>query len=303
MTYFPKLLTICILACILGATTFFYVKKSVYIFDTNYFKINSVSRAALKETGSKQCKNCSEGVPNLIIQYGVGRTATTLQFQILCLMMAFLHEDEINDVGCYYNRRNLVKKYNVIKCHDISWYLTVKWSKWVFMTSNHALLSRRLNYMRGKIKDKNTTIPFIADIDLVSRRGHYIVHEYQRFFGISDEKMQHIVEYLRYWDVLRVCCGMQMSADWRNHLAPKAKYKQHHSYHSPTYPACEMYNISQVEHLLVNTYVFKKLSHIGSLRDVIGKTSTVDGILNGSYCERCNTNISKMHLKFNQNCA
>ena len=96
---------------------------------------------------------------------------------------------------------------------------------------------------------------------------------------------------------------MQMSADWRKQLTHSASYKQHHDKNSSPYPACEMYNISEVEKLLMKTYVYQHFAHIPSLQDIIGKPSNVDGKLDGTYCERCNKNIAEKGLYFNDNCV
>ncbi|XP_053385513.1 uncharacterized protein LOC128550453 [Mercenaria mercenaria] len=260
----------------------------------------------LKKNETEKCETCFGKVPDCIVQYGLHRTATTLQFQILCLIMAILHEDEMNSVGCYHEKKKSTK-YNVIKTHNVSRLLTkIPSDTWIFMTSSEALTSEEKHEMsmnRQKVRNKNFTVPYIADIDLVSKRGHNIVYEYQTFFGLSNETIQHIVEYFRYWDILRICCGLQMSSDWRNQLSPSANYITRHGLHSPSYPACEMYNISQVEQLLINTYAFRKFAHIDSLRNGIGKLSDLDGTLDGNYCRRCNANISKFHLEINQNCV
>ena len=103
------------------------------------------------------------------------------------------------------------------------------------------------------------TIPYIADFDIVSKRGHTIIMEYQEYFNLSDHKKTSQIEqafvYIRYWDILRICCGMQMSADWRNQLRPLVTYKQHHYENSSAYTACEMYNMSNVEKPLMKTCV------------------------------------------------
>jgi hypothetical protein len=172
-------------------------------------------------------------------------------------------------------------------------------------SSNNLKPEKKLVYEWSKRKtiEGHIRIPFIAEIDVVSKRGYFIVYEYQDIFGLSDKQMEYLVEYLRYWEILRVCCGVQMSSDWRNQLSPVSNYSQHHDPHSPAYPACEMYNISQVENLMLKTYVFQKFSQIISLHHVIGKPSTADGELNGTYCERCQANITMNNIQFNIPCT
>ncbi|XP_045194317.2 uncharacterized protein LOC123549938 [Mercenaria mercenaria] len=293
------------LICLYTALTYCVIYRGVYNCDLSGSSKNSVMEEKIRRLSnfgfseSERHENVSqtnesflEPFPNFIIQYGPPRTATTLQFQVLCLMMALQHEDEITSVAC---NRNLSYKYNVIKTHTIGKYLMrIPSNSWIFMTSG----AHKRNILHGirNIKDKQIRIVYVADIDLVSKRGHFIAYEYQRFFGVSNDKMKIIVEYLRYWDILRLCCGKQMSADWRNHLSPEPNYEWHHDPHSPTYPACEMYNISQVEQLFINTYAFQKFAHIDSLVHVIGRPSNVDDKLNGQYCVRCNIDISQKRM-------
>jgi hypothetical protein len=221
--------------------------------------------------------------------------------------MAFLHEDEINDVGCYYARQP-AHKYCVIKTHFIKDTLLqlLPSNSWIFMTSSSVVSTEKkkeLDRQKLMIMNMRIRIPFIVDIETVSQRGYNIVRDYNQFFNVSNTQMQHAIEYFRYWDILRLCCGKQMSADWRKHLLSKKSYVAHHEPHSPSYPACEMYNISAVEHLLMKTYVYQHFANVPSLHYIIGKPSNVDGTLDGNYCERCSKNIVKNNLKFNDNCT
>lgn len=246
-------------------------------------------------------QSLSEHGPNLILQYGIARTATTLQFQILCLMMAFLHEDEVQFVGCSHHKQK-EKKYNVIKTHVISEFLNTNLpsNTWIFMTSNSSFSeNKKASVSRNiqKIEAKNLRIPLIADVNSVLEQGYLIVYEYQAIFGMPDDKMKHIVEYIQYWDVLRVCCGTQMSAHWRNYLFTRSQHRQNKRL---TKPECHLYNIAEVEKNLIETYAFRKFAVV---IEAIGKLSVVDGKLDGIYCERCNDNIAKKHLKFNEKCT
>ncbi|XP_045177472.2 uncharacterized protein LOC123537759 [Mercenaria mercenaria] len=317
MGLFPKSLHYFVLACVLIGVSYHFVTIGVHMFDKHNYNnnlkevmeqlkgINGLKQITKNGDNDIRCESCSQTVPNVIVQYGTKRTASTLQFQILCLMMAFLHEDEKDKVGCFFNNKT-VNKYTVIKTHNIVRLpISIPSNSWIFVTSSDALPLREklvFNWSIRKIKERNITIPYVADVDLVSKRGHYIAYEYQTLFGMSDENMQYIIEYLRYWDILRICCGRQMSNDWRSRLLSNANHSQHHNRHILTYPACEMYNISQVELLLLNTYAVQKFGHIASLRDVIGKPSIIDGKLDGGYCERCNKNIIRRRLKFNYKC-
>lgn len=239
-------------------------------------------------------------IPKVIVQYGVPRTSTTLQYHILCVMTAVVHEQEINSVGCHFNQSKSYK-YIVIKRHDItdSYLRSLPNDSWIFMTSSGRLSSRtkqELQMVRQMARKNNLRVPYIANTEMVSKRGYLIAYEYQPIFGITDEKMKYILDYMQYWEILRRCCGRQMSTDWLNHLSPIENYTKHHDLHSVTYPACEMYVIGNVEKQLMNTYIYKRFAHTKSLRYAIG------GSFDGTYCERCNDNIIKKRLQFNDNC-
>ncbi|XP_053376989.1 uncharacterized protein LOC128547806 [Mercenaria mercenaria] len=234
--------------------------------------------------------------PRVILQYGQPRTASTLQFQILCMLVSVLHEHEKNTVGCYYDPKfdkGYLKRYSVIKTHKLDKYLSIIPSdSWIFITSKR---DQHKNDEK-KIKHLNLTVRFIADISLALNLGHLIVYKYQTIFRTSDEQTEHVAEYLRYWEILRMCCGRQMSKKWRIYLWNKS----HDAYEQST---CKEYNISEIENLVMKTYIFKTFTNVESTHDVIGKPSQVDGDLNGNYCQRCNENISKRRTVFNKPCV
>jgi hypothetical protein len=217
-------------------------------------------------------------------------------------MMAFMHEKEMHDIGCTFDKKEK-KKYNVIKTHTISVFLRTNLSSntWVFMTNSSTLSEKQkaeIKREKRKIEAKHIKIPLVMGMDLVSKQGYLIVEEYQAIFGMPHEKMKHIVEYLKYWDILRVCCGVQMSAHWRNHLFTKTR-SGNLQHNTTGKPACDLYNIGEIEKEFIKTYAFKKFA---PFIDAIGTLSVNDGKLDGNYCEQCNKQIANLHLKFNKKC-
>ncbi|XP_053388931.1 uncharacterized protein LOC128551980 [Mercenaria mercenaria] len=233
--------------------------------------------------------------PRVILQYGRPRTASTLQFQILCILVAILHEHENNTVGCYFEpklKKLHLDRYTVIKTHSLDLYRLPS-DSWIFMTSRNNQHKHDLK----RIHNLNLTVPFIADLSMTKILGHSIVYKYQSIFRISDEQMNHVAEYFRYWDILRLCCGTQMSKNWRTYLINKTQDAYIQS-------QCKNYNISEIETLVMKTHIFKTFTHDESIHDVIGKPSQVDGDLNGSYCQRCNERISKRRMpRFDESCV
>ena len=108
--------------------------------------------------------------------------------------MAITHEDEVNDVGCYYAKRP-IHKYSVIKLHFVkdSFLQILPSDSWIFITYSNKLTDEKkeeLENNKRKIVNMNYKIPFIADIDMVSKRGHTVIMEYQKYFSLSDNQKE-----------------------------------------------------------------------------------------------------------------
>ncbi|XP_045166869.2 uncharacterized protein LOC123530188 [Mercenaria mercenaria] len=248
---------------------------------------NDISNLANNRNHGGNVNKASYAVhPRVILQYGRPRTASTLQFQILCTLLAVMHEHEKNAVGCYFDPKHdkqQLKRYTVIKTHSLKTYVNnLPSDSWIFMTSGNNQPKNDLKM----IQNLNLTVPFIADLSMAKKLGHLMVYKYQTISRIPDEQMQHVVEYLRYWDILRLCCGTQMSKTLQTYLINKT----HDAYRQSS---CKSHNISEIETLVMKTQIFRTFSHDESIQDVIGKPSQIDGDLNGSYCQRCNEIISK----------
>jgi hypothetical protein len=223
--------------------------------------------------------------PPIIIQYGKPRTATTLQFNILCAIVSLHHISEIENVGCFYNPSKYKKlpKYSVIKTHRIHNYFdAVPPGTWVVTTEDAG--SKRNLKSEIKSKRPNIILPLSIDFSDVKALGASIVYKYKLLFGVSDDNINHFTGYIKLWQILRVCCGRQISGKWRAFLFKK-------TYALSSLSPCLMYNISEIEKRFKNSYMFKLFSDKPLIRSVITKPSLVDGTLNGTYCETCNNNI------------
>jgi hypothetical protein len=82
-----------------------------------------------------------------------------------------------------------------------------------------------------------------------------------------------------------------MSEDWRHQLFVNdtTPYVPHHGLHTPTYPACEMYDIDKVEGLLIKTSVAQRFPQFRER-------------YSGTTCSECNEKIRENRLRFNQAC-
>jgi len=234
-----------------------------------------------------------QSAPTHILQLGHPRTATTLQYEILCLLHKIVWEGE--HVECRWRSARwegiFTGAHQVIKSHgpseaaiqNISAGRSNATRLWVFTTK-----AGQDQSVKQRVARMNKNVTYEASVETVGRLGVHIIYEYQQFFNIPTKLMDLVYEYMRYWDILRVCCGPQMSEDWRQALLNNTSYRPHHSHESPAYPACEMYDLDKVEELYLNSVLMKRFS--------------LPSKFDGTYCSRCSANIQKRHLKFNEHC-
>uniref|UniRef100_A0A6S8C759 Uncharacterized protein n=1 Tax=Aplanochytrium stocchinoi TaxID=215587 RepID=A0A6S8C759_9STRA len=242
------------------------------------------------------------------VQYGPPRTATSLQFTIVCMgmFMRLRGTNEAEQMSCVFNpvpkRRfeRITKKEGnrplVIKTHS-GRYINEVWgppnTTSVFMTSK--MREKDKEYIES-VRKFGYTIPFVQSVSDVSKLSHQILYEYQSVFELPDEDMMLLGEFMRYWDILRQCCGVQMSSSWRQQLLDENITSNEHN---PWYSACDTYNISRVESRFMSSILFNEINRLPRLRSML-RVSGRDAELNGSYCERYNTAVRRNHLHFNQ---
>ena len=128
---------------------------------------------------------------------------------------------------------------------------------------------------------------------LLARRGYYLAMDYQPIFGLSDEQMEALLHYLRFWTILRQCCGSQMAVDYHAALTKRQYHVEHFSRSSPMYHACETYNLDAVESALMHTQVHQRFARYSHR---IRSLSSSDSAFNGSYCSTVNARIQHDNL-------
>jgi len=216
------------------------------------------------------------------------RTATTLQTISLAALMALMHPDKKVTItfGGADAIQGLVSNYDptqfqIIKTHrnPNEWSHLVGPDTWVFSTS--------------PIEMTNTVQPqFIQSMDDVNRFSFTVASQYAQLFNVSDTISGEMLAYLRYWDILRVCCGTQMSKDWRAVLLKKEDYTPTHAFDSLNYPGCEIYDLDRVEENVLKT---KAAQLLGEVMGIAGKND-----LTGKYCTWFNRQVTCQKLQFNE---
>ena len=134
-------------------------------------------------------------------------------------------------------------------------------------------------------------IVYVQETSLVALRDWRIVADYAGLFGLAQDSVAalEVVEYIRLWDVLRRCCGPQMSEDYRKRLygqvtnvSATAFKPMRRGPGSLAYDACEMYDVFAVERMLMKTALARRCPELNVKLDMDLPWSRLDG----SFCRR-----------------
>ena len=119
------------------------------------------------------------------------------------------------------------------------------------------------------------------------RRGwEHFATKYADAFRLTMPQRDALGEYTRHWEVLRRCCGTQMSSSWRAALQGAAADRH----------ACAAHDLDAVEAALMTTEVYRRF---GARDKHLRSLSLRDGDLNGSYCRWANEQVGRRALAFN----
>ena len=153
-----------------------------------------------------------------------------------------------------------------------------------------------------------------------------LLKDYGRVLGLHSADVGVLRTFMDLWDKLRVCCGAQMSEDYRMRLVPDIarkfktslfgsssdgkrignQYGNRRSKRRATganertreksSDKCEEYDFDAIEQALMSTAVFKTCGHSIAL---IQRLSSRDLPLDGTYCSRSRAAAIKNHFRFN----
>lgn len=144
-----------------------------------------------------------------------------------------------------------------------------------FSVSSHLGNRFQIGYLQRQRQHEIPQTMHRQEFDVLLKCELDDLYAYQPIFQLNDEEMSALRGFLRYWTILRRCCGMQASKYWRALLHGIGNATD---ILKPTYPACEVYNLSQVEH---NFREFVRLSpHFGLLYQ-----NTIFQQFNGTMCQ------------------
>jgi hypothetical protein len=195
-----------------------------------------------------------------MVQYGDGRSGSTFQWYVICTIMRMLSEDSGKDVNCMLSRFFIYPK-NIFKIHypdrSVPWMISDFDKK--FKDKNmriHYFLSSKNMPVNASQFTGNHVYAYTQYIEDLEVRKLGVLFDYKQLFNLSDMEMRILYQHMRYWDVLRQCCGLQQSI--YNRMVLHNLSLTADSYLDLDYPACEVYNITQVESSLLKTQVSVK---------------------------------------------
>mmetsp|Transcript_33313 Transcript_33313/g.106352 ORF Transcript_33313/g.106352 Transcript_33313/m.106352 type:complete len:295 (+) Transcript_33313:66-950(+) len=239
----------------------------------------------------------------MYVQWGHTRTATTFQFQTVCAAVAMVHGPQTT---CRYIQRSTpnvnwtISGPSVIKTHDLSFRDEMRgWTDfaglYVTETTSRGHGDVRVGdaYATEAKRDESRGANYVQFYEKMFFRKFTIVYDYQKPLGLTNHQTTDLAEYMRYWEILRRCCGTQMSKDFSARLRDDARFRKDTDI---AFDTCEAYNISNVEGMLMRSRIYRDFA---PTVDVIGRASPYDEPYDGNYCRRTQVATSKCKLGFN----
>lgn len=166
-----------------------------------------------------------------LVQYGKPRTGSTFQFAIL---------DAINVLKG--------NAYTLTKTH---------------ITPSHLL--DKCVFVSQKQKSVDQTwlerhpVLHIQKYEIFSRYPLHEIEAYTSIFNLTNDERNKLHVYMKYWNIIRRCCGSQASVDYRNMIHGIKKRK--HLFETVDFMDCSIYNITEVERLLFKTTIANRMQN------------------------------------------
>lgn len=285
------------------------------IYENHFVPHNSASNARhhrRRDTGSdpRKLKAHDHAVANSlsrfpirrhIVTQGEARTATTLLFNMVgvsyFLYLVENDPEQIPDVQLlYYQRhdgRKIMRKSkspHIFKTHsELRYYLSEM--AVVFAAAEDR---EEAAEMRETLERDGHTVAFVQDMETLKEDGLApLVDVYVAGYGLSEKYRASLNDYFSKWEILRQCCGKQMSSKWRNDMMPE-KYKLRSI---KSHPTCAGIDIDETERAFMKTDLYFLIEKHPSVQ-VLNKPSLKDDNLNGTYCSSYNYLVRTQGLNF-----
>ena len=234
----------------------------------------------------------------MLIQYGPPRSATTFQWQAL-RAAACLRDGAPPEIVKVHKEEQLRGALRRAKATGFLLFATARGGG--DRRPRCADAGRDAERTRVELSEKlGAAVDHVQLYEHLERCGSNVqVYAYAEKLGLDDGAGDDVLEYMRYWSVLRRCCGPQMSFDYRARLLglPRADNAKSRSLNDPAYDACETYNLTAVERHVLRTRVASVCGP--SMAQLSYKLPFANNITVGS-CARYEAAVVSQHLRFNR---
>eukprot|EP00039_Didymoeca_costata_P004192 m.71906 g.71906 ORF g.71906 m.71906 type:complete len:293 (+) comp12287_c0_seq2:142-1020(+) len=215
----------------------------------------------------------SEKSFDILIQVGEQHSASTRQFQALQVIASITHPgvpvikayswaancDTSNHANIRISPQLVYNSILVLKFHNPGAALgcvnLLRKNLDDFLTANGSRIPKELTikwFTSSKSKDIHLSAPAIVTYHQQYRQiqeaGLAELQAYRKIFNLTEIQMNWLLTYMRYWSILRQCCGGHAAEIWKKQLNG-AKIETE-SMTDWVYPACEIYNLTAVEQSL-----------------------------------------------------
>jgi len=242
------------------------------------------------------------------ITFGRTRTATTVQFNLVCVSL-FLHVLSIQPSLA--NKHNLQLSWEGIQVsftkryspasdqnHAIPPKKLVLKSTWLFTTATDVVDATTTKDLIKNVFGPTQKIGYVQDLVTLSELGiEGMTRRYANIFSLPTYQIEVMIDYFIHWDKLRICCGLQMSKYWRNELLRANSNTGNLSLNNVS--LCYNVVIDDVERQFMDTRLYNLISRYERMKWV-NRPSLVDGPLTGKYCSGYNEEVMTNRVGFNQ---
>jgi hypothetical protein len=179
-----------------------------------------------------------------IHSFGQPRSGSTFQFVLLCVI-AHLRSDSVSCAG-------EPARLRVIKAHPRNMVLKLSESSMLFTTARDSDIWKRTN-----VTWEGRPVSYTQDYFNFTRCALCEIHAYTEIFNLTKNEIFQLTQYMRYWSILRQCCGSQMSKWFRGELfgCPYALDIQGRT----DYHMCSAFNLTAVEEIFERTSLYTKV--------------------------------------------
>lgn len=231
-----------------------------------------------------------------IVTHGHPRTATTLLFNMATVsyfVYLLKHEPEnIPTIHLQLWKREDAGNKILKRENEKTLILKTHLSLDNFLADNSVIFTTAMDKKeaaetRVALETEGHTVAFVQDMESLKEGGiEEMVQNYVVGYGLSDKDRDDLTDYFANWEILRQCCGQQMSAKWRNDMMPqefKRKDLPHH-------PNCATYDIDSIAQAFMKSSLFAKIELYPNMHPM-NKPSLNDDNLHATYCSDYNHRV------------